>query len=495
MATLSSWFKKLTTKPVDRSSTVLRSLVSGTFFKMSNLRGENSVTTIKNMIDAMRALAEDSQIATALAYYATDATTLNSDGRIIWATSKDPKSNAIADIINAKIDQWNVNAYAREHILELATYGNLYIPTTDLYRESTSKRFGIALDGNSVVDDDFEIVPSSIIPPENILHYYYRGNPKGYAVQDDQNDSYIIQYPEDSIIHFSLGGLLGKYTIDGKLTDGTQVTYDVAFGTPLMDKAMQPTQTLALIEDALVLSSLSRMVRFINVECGNAEEDEIQATLQQIKDMVEQQLSISTLAGDTQSFVNPQSPNNLIYLPRVNGQDAISITDMNMAETTDADNKLLDYYLNKKLSVLGVPKEAMNFSSAEGLGGAGAVMSQRSALYANSLQRLENAYMVGWKDAINKYLVRHGFSGYVDKFDLHMNPIVTQMSTVNFDRRDAALAQATALVQLVQSCGVQDVDAVKKGLTEILSEVLPGIGSEVNSWDVDLTSGGEEGAF
>lgn len=37
----------------------------------------------------MRALANDSQVATALSYYATDATIPNSDGQIIWAVPID----------------------------------------------------------------------------------------------------------------------------------------------------------------------------------------------------------------------------------------------------------------------------------------------------------------------------------------------------------------------------------------------------------------------
>ena len=491
-----NWFKKLTTPKTDRNSTLLRKLTSGTFFKPSTLRGENDLSTIKNIIDAMRALAEDSQIATALSYYATDATTANSSGQIIWATAKDEKNTAVADIINTKFTQWNLNAYARDHILELATYGNLYLPTTDMYHVDLSKRYGVALDGNTVVDDDFEIVPSCSLPPEDTIHLWYQGSPGGYISQSaDSND--IIQYSESSIVHFTLGGLLGKYTFDGKNKSGDKITYDIQFGNPLMDKALQPTQTLSLLEDALVLASLSRMVRFINVECGNAEEEEIETILQQLKNMVEQNLSINTSGGDTQSFVNPQSPNNLIYLPRVNGQDAISITDMNMAEATDADNKLLDYYQNKKLSVLGVPKEAMNFSSAEGLGGAGAVMSQRSALYANALQRLETAYMAGWKTGLNHYFVRHNLSGYVDQSDLHMNPIITQMSTVNAEKRDAALSQAQLIIDLLKSCGIENANSYKEALTEILSEAFPTVGASVNSWEMDINAdaGGEEGAF
>lgn len=494
-----TWLQRLTQSNAhdNRVNSLLRKVIAGSFYKMSDLRSDSSLSDIRTQIDTMRALAQDSQIATALSYYATDATTLNSSNEIIWATPIDSKYKQCSDIINAKFKQWNINAYARDHILELATIGNLYLPTTHCYRDNThGGTRSISLDHNTIADEQFEIIPSYKIPPENIIHVWYQGQPKGFVMQPDEQLSDIIQYDENSIIHFSLGGLLGDYTIDAKNSDGDTVTYDIQFGTPLMASATQPTQTLNLLEDALVLSSLTRIVRFVNVDCGNAEEEEIQATLETLKSMIEQQLSINTSTGDAQSFVNPQSPNNLIYMPKINGQDAVSITDLNMAESSEADNALLEYYQNKKLSVLGIPKEAMNFSSSEGLGGAGAVMSQRSALYANSLQRIETAYMTGWQDAMNKYFIEHNMSGYVNKFDLHMNPIVTQMSTVNFERRDSALNQATSITDILQNLGVTDKEDYKKALTEILSEVLPKTGADVDSWDINVESaGGEEGAF
>ena len=446
----------------------------------------------------MRALAQDSQIATALSYYATDATTLNSSGQIIWATAIEPGYQEIADIVNTKFTEWKINTYARDHILELATIGNLYLPTTKLYREQGEHVQGkqlISLDSNTVRNDLYEVITSTKISPEDIVHLWYKGEPQGYAIQENSDSGEAVRYDEAAVIHFTLGGLLGDYTLPGRNAAGEDIDFDIQFGQPLMAAATQPTQTLNLLEDALVLSSLTRIVRFINVECGNSEEEEIQATLQQIKDMIEQQLSINTSTGDAQSFVNPQSPNNLIYLPKINGQDAISVLDMNMAEATDADNKLLDYYQDKKLSVLGVPKEAMNFSSAEGLGGAGAVMSQRSALYGNSLQRIETAYMEGWKNAMNMYFVEHGFSGYQDKFVLHMNPIITQLSTVNSERRDSTLGQASSMTELLKSLGVSDESPYRKALTEILSEVFPETGSDANTWNIQVESGGEEGEF
>lgn len=473
-----------------KKKSFIRSLVSGSMYKISDVRKNSDIETIKTRIDTMRALARDSQISTALNYYATDATTPNTGGRIIWATSE-PQFSTAAEIINKLFDKWQINRYARDHILELATIGNLYIPTTELYKQTTEgiKREYVAIDSNTIPDANYNIIPSTKIPPEDIIHVWFQGTPCGYVWQPEGDNVEYTLLPEESVIHFSLGGLLGEYTItDAK----NERTYDIQFSNPLMEQAVQPTQTLSLLEDALLLSSLSRVIKFICVEAGT-EENEIRQNLQMIKDTIEQQLSLNTASGDAQSFINPQSPNNLIYLPKINGTDPISISDLDMTQASDSESKLLNYYQDKKLSVLGVPKEAMNYSSNEGLGGAGSVLSQRSALYANALSRIETAYIEGWRDAINKYFVARGFSGLVNKFTLHMNPIITTQSTIQFDKRDQAISQANNIVGLMQQLHIDNADQYKSAIVEILSEVLPQTGADASEWKVDMNQE-EEGA-
>ena len=467
-------------KPEEKRS-FLRYVASGGLLRTSNFYGDSDISDIHNLIEAMRNLAKDSQISTALSYYATDSTMPNSSNDIIWATSEDPQ---IATIINKIFKRLKINDYVRDHILELATIGNLYIPTTDLYREQATEniKHAVVLDNNTLFDDDYDIVPSYKIPPENIIHVWEKGVPMGYIYQEDEKSSEYASLPESAVIHFSLGGLLGDYSITCKGTDGSDITYDIQFAKPLMSSAIVPTQTLSLLEDALLLSSFARTIKFINVDCNGAEESEIGNYLQQIKDAIEQQLSMNTNNGDAQSFLNPQSPNNFVYLSKVNGQDAVSITDLNMQQATEADNTLLDHYQDKKLSVLGIPKEAMNYSSNEGLGGAGSVMSQRSALYANILTRLQTAYKNGWRKAINMYFQQRNYSGFCDKFELHMSPIITTQSTIQFDKRDSTLSQANQFIQLVKDAGVQG-DAVKQqGLTEILTEAFPKMGTQASAW-------------
>ena len=471
----------------------LRSIATGSLYRTSDLKTDSDVSTIQQLIQTMRALANDSQISTALSYYATDATVTNSDGEIIWAVPVDEKSDDIAKTVNELLKRWNVKAYARDHILELATIGNLYLPTTQLYREfaEPNARVHVALDNNTIPEDDYDIIPAYKIPPETVLHLYQEGQPIGYIMEPDSEISQKVIYPESAIVHFALGGLLGDYSIETRNIDGSTEEYDVKFAEPLMGRAVQPTQTLSLLEYALLLSSLTRVVRFVSVECNETEEEEITQTLIQMKDAIEQQMSLNTLNGDAQSYINPQSPNNLIYLPMVGGQPPINITDLNMAEANDAESKLLDYYQDKKLSVLGVPKEAMNFSSNEGLGGAGSVLSQRSALYANALQRLEISYIAGWTDAIDKYFVSRNLSGFVGRYKLKMQPIVTPLSTVLSEKRDAAVGQATQLVDLLKSVGIDDDEPFKQAIIEALDEEFPQVSSSVMSWDMNVEEGDE----
>lgn len=494
------WIDKF--RPKGKKLSFLRDVITGSMYRISEVRGNTSVADIHTQIDVMRALARDSQVSTALSYYATDATIANSDGQIIWAVPISKEFKEVAEIVNDLFKRWNINTYARDHILELATIGNLYIPTTMMYKDDSTinTQHKVALDNNTIPDSDYDIIPSCKIPPEDIIHIYDKGEPLGYLFQPDEdtqlkNIDYIrrINYPEAACIHFSLGGLLGDYTISGRDSDGNDVSYDIKFAQPMMEKAVTPTQTLGLLEDAMLLSSLSRVIRFINVECGDIDENEIRDSLQQIKDAIEQQLAINTASGDVQSFVNPQSPNNLIYLPMINGQAPISITDLNMAEASAEDSKLLDHYLNKKLSVLGVPKEALNFSANEGLGGAGSVLSQRSAIYANSLQRLTTAYKQGWTDAINKYFEARNYSGFKDKFVLQMQPIITTMSTVMSERRDSAVSQAQQIVALLKDLGVSDDHDYAVALSEALKEVFPQMGSQAMSWRMDLKNSEGEG--
>ena len=73
-----------------------------------------------------------------------------------------------------------------------------------------------------------------------------------------------------------------------------------------------------------------------------------------------------------------------------------------------------------------------------------------------------------------------------------MTPVVTEQSTITFERRDSAIQQASSIVQLMKDCGVKDAERYKSALTEILVEAFPTTSSYVNDWDVHLDDTDEE---
>ena len=106
------FFRRLFPKKENASflRNVLNSITTGYLYKPSEIRGSSSVASIKTVIDTMRALTRDSQISTALSYYATDATITNGDGRIIWAVAKSEKDKDAAKIVNTLLKRWNVDS-------------------------------------------------------------------------------------------------------------------------------------------------------------------------------------------------------------------------------------------------------------------------------------------------------------------------------------------------------------------------------------------------
>ena len=72
---MATWYERLFTPKKPKTSR-LRSTVAvgGSIYRISDLRTNSDIEDIRTQILVMRALARDSQVSTALSYYATDAT-------------------------------------------------------------------------------------------------------------------------------------------------------------------------------------------------------------------------------------------------------------------------------------------------------------------------------------------------------------------------------------------------------------------------------------
>ena len=73
-----------------------------------------------------------------------------------------------------------------------------------------------------------------------------------------------------------------------------------------------------------------------------------------------------------------------------------------------------------------------------------------------------------------------------------MNPILTEMSTVQFDKRDSAISQATAIVELFKNLKIEDKDSYITALVEILTEAFPQTSSALDRNLIDVSGGAED---
>lgn len=80
-------------------------------------------------------------------------------------------------------------------------------------------------------------------------------------------------------------------------------------------------------------------------------------------------------------------------------------------------------------------------------------------------------------------------SGFVDKFVLNMNPILTNMDQILYEKRDGAITQAQNLIALMQQLGIENPSDYQKAITEILTQAFPQTGASVNNWDVKAPTG------
>lgn len=76
----------------------------------------------------------------------------------------------------------------------------------------------------------------------------------------------------------------------------------------------------------------------------------------------------------------------------------------------------------------------------------------------------------------------------IDKFQLHMEPIITEQSTITFEKRDAAIGQAQAIIDLMTTLGIDNAKTYKDVLVEILTEALPMTGSKIRDWHIHPTA-------
>lgn len=477
----------------------------------------NAFTQISNsretLYDVLDTMSQDSTIAAVLETYAEDATETNEQGDIIWCESSDSK---ILKYVTFLLNSLNIDKHIYAWVYSLCKYGDVYLK---LFRESDFNDTLLTEKEQTTLNEKFSETQGTELLDENVNIKYYKKddrlvnyiemvpNPaemfeltkfgKSYAYIKTNSMPTTAQTEVNTLTNYYLYRLrrndVEVYNavsfVHGCLQDDTprfpeQVqifntydmdnedayTYSVRRGQSILYNSYKIWRENMLLENALLLNRITKsaLLRIVEVEVADMPKDKVRERLQRIKSLVEQKASIKT--GDLMSeYVNPGPMENTVYVPTKNGVGAINTQqiggDVNIRDIAD-----IDYFKNKLFAGLKVPKQYFGETDDSAGFNGGTSLSIISSRYAKTVKRIQSTVIQMLTDAINILLIDRGLDSYVNKFDLHMQPPVTQEELDKRDSLSSEIAITDDVMRMLE--GVEDPIIKLKILKSLLSNVI-----------------------
>ena len=491
-----------------------------------DLSGINSLsqqaTTRNEMYNIYDTMCEDGQISAVIKTYAEDATQRNTEGNIVWATSND--SN-IAYLINYYIDSLNIDKNIYKWAYSLCKYGDLYIR---LYRES---EYDDAIFGkkNRNLTEDVKIKAfkkndkyahyvEMVTNPAEMFELTKFGKTVGfikspvdgvivrsqnnidfmnYAYKFKRND--ITIYPPTEFVHAAIEDNVSRYEESVNIflndsdydNDNNAYSYTVKRGQSLLSNVYKTWRELQLLEASVLLNRVTKssIVRLINVEVGDMPKENVAKTLMGIKQMIEQKAAINKGSGMSE-YTNPGPIENNVYVPTHDGVGAISTTqiggDVDVKSLAD-----LEWYLNKLYGSLQVPKNFFSQNDdAAGFNG-GQSLTIISSRYAKTVKHVQNILTQLLKDIFNLILLDKGLDSYINNFEVHIQPPVTQEDIDRMENQSTKVQLSRDIMDMLSD--IEDAPARLKILKSLMKNIVtdPDIIKELDE-QIELAIGEKE---
>ena len=426
------------------------------------LKGERSEKF--NSFDIM---SQDSRIASILNMYSDDCTQYNQSSQVIWAESSDPNCEAFA---NRLIDNLQLNKNAWSHIYSLCKYGDLYLELfydTDLTKGNEVQDLNKSLPLSSYerprgsrLAEYIEMVKNPAEVFDLVVHgktaFYIKvnsnegefnvGNQKYMYTYTNTENSIIL--PADKYIHICINDAFtrfpNKYVLKNSETGKEQI-YDIKEGTSVLANIYKVWSELNLLEDSLLLNRLSKsaIIRLIQIEVGNTDDNDVREILMSLRDKISRSRYLDKSTGNYKNQANPGPLENIIYHATHKGNGAITHDTIG----GDVDVKALadiDYFLEKLAQGFPVPLAYVQMKNDDGGGlSAGTSLTKFDARYGRTLKRYQNAYINGITDTINVFAYKRGLTDYINNFTIKM----VSPSAVEDNERDEKLSTHTDMIR------------------------------------------------
>lgn len=408
-------------------------------------------------------MAQDSRVASILNMYADDCTQYNQSSKVIWAESSDPDC---ADFMNRLLDNLQINKYAWTHIYSLCKYGDIYLELfydLESKNEDNSEPSYYRGEGAKLLEQ-IEMIrnPSQIFDliKQGKTEFYIKvHNEKDNFNTNDSNQVYNnynqlesdLVLPADKFIHISINDAFTRFPNRYVLTNtetNKEETYDVKEGNSILANVFKTWSELSLLEDSVLLNRLSKsaIIRLIQIEVGNTDDDDVINILKALRDKISRSRYLDKGQGIYKNQVNPGPLENIVYHATHKGNGAITTSTIG----GDVDVKALadiDHFLEKFAQGFPIPLAYVTQSNeGEGLSN-GTSLTKFDARYGRTLKRIQNAYINGITDMLNVFAYKRGVMDYMNNFTIKM----VSPSAVEDNERDEKLQNHTNMIKDIMS--------------------------------------------
>ena len=441
-------------------------------------------------------MAQDSRVASILNMYADDCTQFNQSSQVIWAESSNPD---IAAFANRIIDNLQLNKHAWTHIYSLCKYGDLYL---ELFydgedNQDLNKVIKYERKQGAALIDRIEMIrnPGSLfdLVKDGKTEFYVRVNSvnENYDTVSNKLMTNIYKYgasesdlvlPPDKFIHICINDAYTRFPnqyILQDVDDNKEYKYDVREGNSILANIFKTWSELNLLEDSVLLNRLSKsaIIRLIQIEVGNTDDDDVRKILTQLRDKISRSRYLDKTTGEYKNQVNPGPLENIIYHATHKGNGAITHSTIG----GDVDVKALadiDYFLEKFAQGFPIPLAYVKFTNDDGGGlSAGTSLTKFDARYGRTLKRYQNAYINGITDLINVYAYKRGVKDYINNFSIKM----VSPSAVEDNERDEKLKNHAEIIKSIMDIigtnnEIYSTEATKELLTYLLASMLQDTG-------------------
>lgn len=466
---------------------------------------KQSSTALKDratMYNAMAQLKTDAIIGPAIEIYATNATGANADGDVIWAVpiNDDEVSVNAAKAANDRMRKWKLNWRAYSHMIELVTYSNLYLKTTEFVTpRSKDDSQGVINLNQRNPNEPWDVRMDVAISPAIIYELRHDDEPSAFCVdfslQDNvtstsydkwcriKNKPWSVQ-SSDSVIHIVYN--LSLYPAEIEVEDQEGITpYTIYQGDPLFIDAYIPAQILSLLEDAIVANRVTKsaLLRILQLEVGDCSPEEEFRLLDQLKRQMEHKLAANTNDGTASSYADPGPLEKIVYTVTRDGKGVINLEtlggDVNIRDIVD-----LDWYKQKITSITDVsPGNLGQSTDEEGTGGA-TILTQNNIRLYRKIISLQHAYSEGIKEALNTFFDKNNLPQYKDRFEVKMQPPVGPEDETKSELQSNAVARANDIIALLENLGVKDSQIKIKSIKGQLDVIDPAIYGMLNTTEL-----------